>query len=130
MNFAFLTTTSSTSGSVWPTYLSLILIFVIFWLFLIRPQKKREKEAQQMRSAVEIGDDIITIGGLVGTVVNMKDDTIVIETGSDRAKIRLARWSIQQNTTANERLAAEKAAAKAAKDSAKASKENKDKDSK
>ena len=83
-----------------------ILIFVVMYFFMIRPQKKREKEAAAMRHALEVGDEIITIGGIVGTVVSLRDDTIVIETGSDRSKIRILRSSVQANNTASERNAA------------------------
>ena len=91
--------------------LPMILIFVLFYFLLIRPQKKREKEIQKMREAIEVGDEIITAGGIIGRLVSIKDDTIVIETAGDRSKIRLARWAIQANNTANERLAEEKAKA-------------------
>lgn len=87
-------------------YGMLILIFVVMYFFMIRPQKKREKEAAAMRHALEVGDEIITIGGIVGTVVSLRDDTIVIETGSDRSKIRILRSSVQANNTASERKAA------------------------
>ena len=53
-----------------------------------------------MRSKLEVGDEIVTIGGIIGRVVNIKDETIVIETGSDRSKIRITRWAVQQNNSA------------------------------
>ena len=84
-------------------YGMLILIFVVMYFFMIRPQKKREKEAAAMRNALEVGDEIITIGGIVGTVVSLRDNTLVIETGSDRSKIRILRSSVQANNTAAER---------------------------
>ena len=65
-----------------------------------------------MRENIEIADEIVTIGGIIGRIVSIKDDTIVIETAGDRSKIRLARWSIQQNITATERAAQEQAANK------------------
>ena len=66
---------------------------------MIRPQKKREKEVEKMRSSIEVGDEIVTSGGIIGRVVSIREDTIVIETGSDRSKIRIARWAIQQNNS-------------------------------
>ena len=84
--------------------LPLILIFVVFYFILIRPQKKREKETAKMRSNLEIGDEVVTIGGIVGIVVSLKEDTVVIETGSDRSKIRFLRAAIQQNNTPHEDL--------------------------
>lgn len=75
------------------------LIFVVFYFVLIRPQKKKEKEAAKMRDNLEIGDEIVTIGGIIGRVVSIKEDHIVIETGSDRSKIRIKKWAIQSNET-------------------------------
>ena len=81
------------------SFLPMILIFVVMWFILIRPQKKREKEAQQMRNNVQVGDEVTTVGGIVGRVVSLREDTVVIETGSDRDKIRIKRWAIQSNET-------------------------------
>ena len=92
-------------ASMLATFIPLILMIVVFYFLLIRPQKKRDKEVQKMRENIEIADEIVTI-------VSIKDDTIVIETAGDRSKIRLARWSIQQNITATERAAQEQAANK------------------
>ena len=77
----------------------LILVIVGLYFLFIRPQKKREKEAQDMRSNIEIGDEIVTAGGLIGRVVSVRDDTLVIETGTDRNKVRIARWAIQANNS-------------------------------
>ena len=85
--------------------LLLVLIFVVFYFLLIRPQKKRDKEIQKMRSALEVGDEITTAGGIIGRVVSLKDDTLVIETGSDRSKIRIARWAVQTNNTVHDDVA-------------------------
>ncbi len=81
------------------SFLPMILIFVVMWFILIRPQKKREKEAQMMRNNVQVGDEVTTVGGIVGRVVSLREDTVVIETGSDRDKIRIKRWAIQSNET-------------------------------
>ena len=67
----------------------------IFYFLLIRPQKKREKKTQEMRSSIEVGDGITTVGGIVGRVVSIKDETLLIETGSDRSKLRIQRWAVQ-----------------------------------
>ena len=96
------------TASMLATFIPLILMIVVFYFLLIRPQKKRDKEVQKMRENIEIADEIVTIG----RIVSIKDDTIVIETAGDRSKIRLARWSIQQNITATERAAQEQAANK------------------
>ena len=100
------------TASMLATFIPLILMIVVFYFLLIRPQKKRDKEVQKMRENIEIADEIVTIGGIIGRIVSIKDDTIVIETAGDRSKIRLARWSIQQNITATERTAQEQAANK------------------
>ena len=100
------------TASMLATFIPLLLMIVVFYFLLIRPQKKRDKEVQKMRENIEIADEIVTIGGIIGRIVSIKDDTIVIETAGDRSKIRLARWSIQQNITATERAAQEQAANK------------------
>ena len=100
------------TASMLATFIPLILMIVVFYFLLIRPQKKRDKEVQKMRENIEMADEIVTIGGIIGRIVSIKDDTIVIETAGDRSKIRLARWSIQQNITATERAAQEQAANK------------------
>ena len=66
------------------TFIPLILMIVIFYFLLIRPQKKRDKEVQKMRENIEIADEIVTIGGIIGRIVSIKDDTVVIETASDQ----------------------------------------------
>lgn len=100
MNIAFLETASG-SGSMWSSIIMLALIIVVFWFFIIRPQRKKDKETAKMRSELQVGDEIVTIGGIIGIIVSMKEDSLVIETGSDRSKVRLARWAISgKNTTA------------------------------
>ena len=98
--------------------MSLILmvgLFAVMYFVMIRPQKKKQKEEQQMRDTIQIGDEITTIGGIMGRVVTVKDDSIVIETGADRTKLKFQRWAIQTNNTANDRMAAERKAAEDAK---------------
>lgn len=100
MNIAFLETASG-SGSMWSSIIMMALIIVVFWFFIIRPQRKKDKETAKMRSELQVGDEIVTIGGIIGIIVGMKEDSLVIETGSDRSKVRLARWAISgKNTTA------------------------------
>ncbi|MBQ4152839.1 MAG: preprotein translocase subunit YajC [Oscillospiraceae bacterium] len=77
----------------------MVLIFVVFYFLLIRPQKKREKETQNMRNSIQVGDEIVTAGGIIGRVVSIKEDNLVIETGNDRSKVRIKRWAIQTNET-------------------------------
>lgn len=102
-----------TMGMLIGTVGPIILMFAVFYFLLIRPQKKREQEVQKMREAIEVGDEIVSIGGIIGRVVSIKEDTLVIETSAERSKLRMARWSVQQNNTAVERAnAAKKEAAK------------------
>lgn len=80
-----------------------IAIVILMFFFMSRSQKKKEKEVEKLRSNIDIGDEIVTIGGIIGTVVSLKDDFIVIETSGDRNKIRINRWAIHTNNTALER---------------------------
>jgi len=117
-------------GGMSSPIIMLVVMVVIFYFMLIRPENKRKKEAEQMRSSVKTGDKITTIGGIIGTVVNVKDEKIVIETSADQVRIELAKWAISTNETAAEAAKAEakkaqeaKAKAKAAKKAEKANKE-------
>ena len=112
MTNLYLTATTTDSVSMLATFIPLILMIVIFYFLLIRPQKKRDKEVQKMRENIEIADEIVTIGGIIGRVVSIKDDTVVIETASDHSKIRMARWSIYHDTATTERAAQEQQAKK------------------
>ncbi len=104
----------ATGGSPITMIVLMAVLFAAMYFFTIRPQKKKQKEEQQMRDSLQIGDEITTIGGIVGRVVTIKDDSIIIETGADRNKIKIMRWAIQTNNTATEKAEAERAAAKAA----------------
>ena len=76
------------------------VMFLVFYLFVIRPQKKRDKEQAQMRNNLSIGDEIVTIGGVIGRVVSIKDDTITIVTSSDGTKIMFHKTAVQSKTAA------------------------------
>ena len=65
-------------------------------------QRKKEKEVQKMRSNIEVGDEIVTIGGIMGIVTSIKEDVLVIETGADRSKVRIAKWAVQENLTVHD----------------------------
>ena len=82
------------------TIIMLLVMVGIFYFMLIRPENKRKKEAEQTRNSVKNGDQIITIGGIVGTVVNVKEDKIVIETSADQVRMELMKWAISSNETA------------------------------
>ena len=96
----FLTTTDTTGG-LGSTLVMLVVMVAIFYFMLIRPENKRKKEAEQMRSAIRKGDKIVTIGGIVGTVVDVKENNIVIETSADQVRLELAKWSVSTNETAD-----------------------------
>lgn len=95
-------TTAAQGGGVMSLIVTLVplaLMFVIMYFILIRPQKKKDKETQKMRQNVQVGDEITTIGGIIGLVVSLKEDNVVIETAGERNKIRIKRWAIQSNAT-------------------------------
>lgn len=103
-----------TSTASNPMYMILLMValFAIMYFVMIRPQKKQQKKDQEMRNALQIGDEITTIGGIMGRVVTFKEDSLIIETGADRNKMKIARWAVQTNNSANERAQAEREAAK------------------
>lgn len=100
----------------------MVALFGIMYFMMIRPQKKKQKEEQAMRENVQIGDEITTIGGIVGRVVTVKEDSLVIETGADRNKMKIMKWAISANNTANEKIEAERQAAREAAEAAKKAK--------
>ncbi len=69
-------------------------MLAIFYFFAIRPQKKKEKEINSMRDSVSVGDDVITIGGILGKVVTVKEDQVILEVGSTKTRLELTRWAI------------------------------------
>lgn len=80
------------------------VIILFFYFVLIRPQKKKDKAVQEMRNSIQIGDEITTVGGIVGIVIRKTEDTVVIETGGDRSKLRIKLWAIQDNATVHEMI--------------------------
>ena len=78
------------------------LLFFCLWLFMLRPQKKKQKEEAKMRANLQVGDEIVTIGGIYGRVISLKEDTIVIESQSDHSKLTIARWALQSNLTVHD----------------------------
>ena len=120
--FNFMEAAMPVGGSLASTVIMLAVMFAIFYFMLIRPENKRKKEAEQMRSSVKVGDHITTIGGIVGVVVNVKDEKFVIETGADQVRIELAKWALSSNETAAEAAKAEAKKAQAAKAKEKAAK--------
>ena len=111
------------SASVWDTIkaygfpvLMIVGLILVFWLLIIRPQKKQEKETQKMRNSIMVGDTITTIGGINGIVRQIKEDEdlYIIESSADKSKIAVKRWALQSKDASGvESLAAESAAADA-----------------
>ena len=81
-------------GSWVSTLVPLVVIFAIFYFLMIRPENKRKKKVEEMRSGLKNGDDIVTIGGICGKIVNIAGDKITFETGEDRVRIQVAKWAI------------------------------------
>ena len=90
---------------------------------MIRPENKRKKEAQKMRDSLKVGDNITTIGGIIGDVVSVKEDSLVLETSADRVRIEFAKFAVSTNNTAEKEAAKQKAAALAARKEERAKKE-------
>ena len=89
-------TTANTTASLLSMIVPFAAVFVIMYFLMIRPQRKKDKQLQDMRGSLEIGDNVTTIGGIVGRVVALKDDTVVLETGTDRNRVRFKRWAVQE----------------------------------
>lgn len=99
--FTFLDSTAgggfnANAMGTWGTVLAIVLMIVIFYFFAIRPQKKQEKESQQMRDSLSIGDEIVTIGGIVGIITNITDETITIISSRDRTRIQFLKTAVSR----------------------------------
>ena len=106
MHYLLALTEGATEGSIMDTIISfapIVIVLIVFYFLLIRPQQKKDKEDRAMRENLDIGDEIITAGGIIGLVVSIKEDTVVIETGSDRSKIRILKSAVAQNISAKEK---------------------------
>ena len=114
--------TATAGGDMGGMILMLVVMVAIFYFMLIRPENKRKKEAEQLRSSIKVGDKITTIGGIVGTVVDIKSDKFVMETGADQVRIELCKWALSTNDTAAAAAAEAKKKAEENKAKAKAAK--------
>ena len=85
-------------GGGMPMILMIVIMFAVFYFFVIRPENKKKKKAEEMRNSLSLGDEIITIGGMIGKIVQITEDTITFETGEDRVRIQIKKWAI--STTA------------------------------
>ena len=106
--------TTTTTGRSDPIIMFVMLgaMVLVFWLFIIRPQKKQKKEEEKMRNELSIGDEIVTIGGIYGRIVSIKEDSFVMESVADKSKYKFAKWAIQQNLTVHDAQEAKEKAAK------------------
>ena len=95
----FLDAAATTAGSGgFSMLLMIVIMFAVFYFFVIRPENKKKKKTEEMRNSLSLGDEIITIGGMIGKIVQITDDTITFETGEDRVRIQVKKWGI--STTA------------------------------
>ena len=117
--FNFLTAAPA-AGGLGTSLIMMVGMLALMYFMLIRPENKRKKEAEQMRSNLKSGDNVTTIGGVTGVVVDVKEDKFVLETGADRVRIEFAKFALSENHTASARTAAEnkKAREQAAKEKA------------
>lgn len=98
MDLVLTTTASAAAGGGGSMIIMLVLMFAIFYFLIIRPENKKKKKTEEMRSSLSIGDEITTIGGMIGKIVQVTEDTITFETGEDRVRIQTKKWAI--STTA------------------------------
>ena len=90
--------TTSAGGSGMSMLLMVIIMFAVFYFFILRPENKKKKKTEEMRNSLTLGDEIVTIGGMIGKIVQITEDTITFETGEDRVRIQTKKWAI--STTA------------------------------
>ena len=88
-------TDTATTASLLPTIGMVAVFFLVFYFFAIRPQKKQEKQVNEMRNQLMVGDEITTIGGIIGKIISIKEETLMIETGHDRTKIRILKSAVR-----------------------------------
>ena len=88
--------------------LMILIMIAVFYFLLIRPESKKKKEAAAMRASLKVGDQITTIGGIVGTICAIKEETIVMETGADRVRIEFTKWAISSKVNPAENAADKK----------------------
>ena len=117
----FLTATPA-AGGMGSTVFMLVMMLALMYFVMIRPENKRKKEAEEMRAAVKKGDKVVTIGGITGVVVDVKDNRFVLETGADQVRIEFEKWALSSNETAAEAKKANAQKAVEAKAKAKAAK--------
>ncbi len=88
-------TAAAAGGQSVMTILMLVVMVAVFYFFMYRPQKKQERETNAMRNGLQVGDEITTIGGIIGKIVSIKEETVMIETGRDGTKIRILKNAVK-----------------------------------
>ena len=92
---------TNNSASLLSMLLPFVILIAVFYFLLIRPENKKKKAAAKMRSELAVGDEITTIGGVVGTICQVKEDTIIIETSADRVRIEFTKWAVSTKNVAS-----------------------------
>ncbi len=117
LNFAFLLEgdgNTNQGGGPWMSIIMIVVLIAVFYFFMIRPQKKQEKKDAEMRDALQVGDEVTTIGGIIGKIVSIKGETFVLETTKDKTKIRFLKGAIRSVDVKAADLAAQVIEAQAA----------------
>lgn len=103
---------ASTGGAFLQLVVPLVIMFALLYFIAIKPQKKRDRELKEMQESLQVGDEVVTIGGIVGIIVSTAEDTVLLETGGSKNKIRIKNNAISENITAAERYKEAQAEAK------------------
>lgn len=92
------------TGSIWTMIVPFGIMILVMYFLMIRPQNKKKKAEEKMRKELQVGDEITTIGGLIGKVVSIKEESesLIIETGSDRSRIRIKKWAVASCDTVHD----------------------------
>ena len=101
-NFLKLEDQAAQGNNMWIFIVYIVILVVAMYFLMIRPQRKKQKDEKKMRDSLTVGDEIVTIGGIYGRVISLKDDTIIIESQSDHSKLTIARWALQTILTVHD----------------------------
>lgn len=92
-------TTGDTTAAMVSSFLPLVIMILVFYFLLIRPQKKRDKQFKEMLASLSVGDSVILTCGIEGKILSVKEDDITVETGADRTKLTFKKWAVKEVTT-------------------------------
>ena len=105
------------TGTMLPSLAMIVVMIAVCYFLLIRPENKRKKQSEEMRNSLKVGDEITTIGGIIGTICAVKEKSLVLETGADRVRIEFAKWAVSsKGAQATEEAVPEKSGKKDKKD--------------